>query len=412
MDACRHQIEFLIHLQPTLSQTYMSTRRILPFALACLAWASCQTDAPKPATLTEEQLEAREDSLEYAEARAKQAKITAFVVPDAETGAVHSPHADDDAADDMAIWVNAADAEKSLIIGTNKKGGVVVFDLQGAEKAFYPTGRINNIDVMYGFMLGNKQVDLVGCTNRSDQSIDLFQLNPTDGTLSDIAAGTLKIDTNAVKDVYGFCFYQSKRVKKSYLFVSGKNGTVQQFELVRTPDNKIDLKLARQIAFDSQTEGMVADEDFGVLYVGEEDKGIWKMLAEPDGGNRRTLLNTSGEDNPNIAYDVEGLTLYKINGSGGYLLASSQGNFSYAVFERGVENRYLGSFKITDSETVDGVEETDGIDAVSAPLGKNYPKGLFVAQDGFNFKNGQLQRQNFKLTSWEKIERLIEGWEQ
>lgn len=388
----------------------MSNYRILPFALLCLPWVSCQTDVPKPVALTLEQLEAREDSLEYAEALAKQVKITAFVAPDAETGAVHSPHADDDAADDMAIWVNASDAAKSLIIGTNKKGGVVVFDLQGAEKAFYPTGRINNIDVMYGFTLGEENVDLVGCTNRSDQSIDLFRLNPVDGTLSDIAAGALKVDTNAVKDVYGFCFYQSKRTKKPYLFASGKNGTVQQFELATTPDNKIDLKLVRQIAFDSQTEGMVADEGFGVLYVGEEDRGIWKLLAEPNGGDRRTLLNRSGEDNPNIAYDVEGLALYKINGSGGYLLSSSQGNFSYAVFERGGDNRYLGSFKITGSETVDGVEETDGIDAVSTPMGKNYPKGLFVAQDGFNFKDGQLQRQNFKLVSWEKIGRLIEQW--
>ena len=154
---------------------------------------------------------------------------------------------------------------------------------------------------------------------------------------------------------------------------------------------------------------MVADEDFGVLYVGEEDRGIWKMLAEPDGGDRRTLLAMSGEDNPNIAYDVEGLTLYKINGSGGYLLASSQGNFSYAIFERGGDNRYLGSFKITDAETVDGVEETDGIDAVSTPLGKNFPKGLFAAQDGFNYNGGQLQRQNFKLVSWEKIGSVIEG---
>lgn len=388
----------------------MSIYRILSFTLICLVWASCQTDGPKPTALTEEQLEAREDSLEYVESLAKQAKITFSVMPDTETGAVLSPQADDDAADDMAIWVNTTDAEKSLIIGTNKKGGVVVFDLQGVEKAFYPTGRINNIDVMYGFSLGKEKIDLVGCTNRSDQSIDLFRINPVEGSLSDIAAGDLKVDTNEVKDVYGFCFYHSKRSKKPYLFASGKNGTVQQFELIATPDNKIDLKLVRQIAFDSQTEGMVADEDFGMLYVGEEDRGIWKLFAEPDGGDRRTLLAMSGEDNPNITYDVEGLTLYKINGSSGYLLASSQGNFSYAVFERGGDNRYLGSFKITNSETVDGVEETDGIDAVSASLGKNFPKGLFAAQDGFNYKNGQLQRQNFKLVSWAKIGQLIEEW--
>ncbi|GAB4496582.1 MAG: hypothetical protein OHK0019_28600 [Saprospiraceae bacterium] len=59
---------------------------------------------------------------------------------------------------------------------------------------------------------------------------------------------------------------------------------------------------------------------------------------------------------------------------------------------------------------MDGVEETDGIDAVGTPLGTKYPKGLFVAQDGFDYNGGQLQRQNFKLISWEKLERLIAGW--
>ncbi len=384
--------------------------RNLTFALISLAYAACQTEPPKPVALTEEQLEAREDSLEFAAARAKQNAISPSVTADAETGAVQSPHADDDAADDMAIWINTSNPEKSLIIGTNKKGGVVVFDLEGAEKAFYPTGRINNIDVLYGFALGRDKIDLVGCTNRSDQSVDLFRLNPADGTLSDIAAGALQVDTHAVKDVYGFCFFHSKRSGKPYLFVSGKNGVVRQFELEADAGQKIRLKLARQIAFDSQIEGMVADEDFGALYIGEEDKGIWKMPAEPGGGDRRTLLERSGENNPQIAYDVEGLTLYKINGSGGYLLASSQGNFSYAVFERGGNNRYLGSFKITDSQMVDGVEETDGIDATSTPLGPNYPKGIFVTQDGFNYKDKVLVRQNFKIVNWEKIQRLIGEW--
>jgi 3-phytase len=387
----------------------MSISRIQLLVLISLVWASCQTGTTPKVALTEEQLEAIEDSLDYARARAKQAGIAASVVPDAETGAVLSPQADDDAADDMAIWVNAAAPDKSLLIGTNKKGGVVVFDLKGAEKAFYPTGRINNIDVMYGFSMGKKLVDIVGCSNRSDQSIDLFSINPADGALSDLAAGTLKVDTQKVQDVYGFCFYQSKRTRKPYLFVSGKNGAVQQFELIATADEKIDLKLVRHLQFDSQTEGMVADEDFGVLYVGEEDRGIWKLPAEPDAGSTRILVENSGENNPNIAYDVEGLALYKINGSGGYLLASSQGNFSYAVFERAGNNKYLTSFKITDSPSVDGVEETDGIDVVSKPLGVAYPKGMFAAQDGFNYKDGKLQRQNFKMVNWAKIEALLQN---
>ena len=69
--------------------------------------------------------------------------------------------------------------------------------------------------------------------------------------------------------------------------------------------------------------------------------------------------------------------------------------------------KYLGSFKIVNGQNVDGVEETDGIEVVSASLSASFPGGLFVAQDGFNFDGGKLQRQNFKMVRWEKIEALL-----
>ncbi len=297
-------------------------------SIALLAGAMACKHTPKP-TRTEEQLEAQEDSLAFLVSKAYQDKITGSVTADAETYSVSSPNVADDAADDMAVWVHPTRPEKSIIVGSNKKGGVVVFDLEGKELAFYPTGRINNIDVTYSFQLGKQKIDLVGCTNRSEQSVNLYQVMP-DGTLKDIAARKLLVDTILVKDVYGFCFYKSQ---KHYLFLNGKNGMVQQFELIATDTNTIDLKLARQFSFQSQTEGMVADEFFKVLYIGEEDKGIWRISAEPDSGNQPELVAQSGEENPKIRFDVEGLALY-INKEFGYLLARSQGNFTYAVFDR------------------------------------------------------------------------------
>lgn len=376
----------------------------LVFISICLLLVACQPKTPKVAPLSEAQMEALEDSLDYVAARKLQSNITASVEADAETNAVTSPQVDDDAADDMAVWINPLDIEKSTIIGSNKKGGVVVFDLQGKEIAFYPTGRINNIDVLYGFPLGNTKIDIVGCTNRSEQSINLFRINSQDGSLTEISVRSLKVDTNLVKDVYGFCFYNSN---KPYLFVNGKNGVVQQFEIIATPDLKLDLKPLRHLSFASQTEGMVADEVTKMLYVGEEDKGIWKVSAEPDGDNTAKLLVKSGADNPNIQFDIEGLAIYK-SAAQGYLIASSQGNYSYAVFDRQGNNEYLGSFKVVDGAHVDGIEETDGIEMVSVPLGKNFPKGMFLAQDGYNYDKGKLQRQNFKMVRWEKIEALLQ----
>ena len=41
-----------------------------------------------------------------------------------------------DSADDAALWVNPSDPAQSLVIGTNKKRGVAVYDLSGKEIQF------------------------------------------------------------------------------------------------------------------------------------------------------------------------------------------------------------------------------------------------------------------------------------
>ena len=55
-----------------------------------------------------------------------------------------------DAADDPAIWV-APDPAQSLVLATQKQGGLYVFDLAGAIVQEIPGGRPNNIDLRAGF---------------------------------------------------------------------------------------------------------------------------------------------------------------------------------------------------------------------------------------------------------------------
>ena len=50
--------------------------------------------------------------------------------------------------------------------------------------------------------------------------------------------------------------------------------------------------------------------------------------------------------------------------------------------------------------TLDGVEDTDGLHVVSAPLGPRYPMGVLVVQDGVDLgPDGAKANQNFKLVS-------------
>ena len=107
--------------------------------------------------------------------------------------------------------------------------------------------------------------------------------------------------------------------------------------------------------------------------------------------------------NPALKDDLEGVGLYDLGSGRGYLVLSSQGNNSYAVFRREAGNAYVGSFAVSADAArgIDGSSETDGLDVTSRPLGPAFPHGLFVAQDGRNV--APQERQNFKLVPWERI---------
>jgi 3-phytase len=347
--------------------------------------------------------EAREDFISLANSYAEQGAIKNSVTAQVETTPIKAAKGDD-AADDPAIWVNPTDPSKSLVYGSNKKGGLSVYDLSGNEVDYYPLGNINNVDIINNFSLGGRLITVLGCSNRSSQSIDLLEIKE-DGTLKSITSRPQELDPMLIDDIYGFCFAKDETTDKAYSVINGKNGLLQQFEMLANGDF-IDLELKRSIQFDSQTEGMVADNLFGYLYVGEEGRGVWKLQIDPSTKNKKTFLKNSGQSNRNISFDIEGMSIYQ-SGNTGYLIVSSQGNFSYAVFDRMEGNRYFGSFKISDGLNIDGVEETDGLAIVSDSLSVDFPNGVIVLQDGFNHDGDDLRAQNFKYVDWRALTNIL-----
>ena len=103
----------------------------------------------------------------------------------------------------------------------------------------------------------------------------------------------------------------------------------------------------------SQPEGCVADDANGWLFIGEEAAGIWRFDAEPGASTERPVaVDTTGQGEPGggrLAADVEGLALYAPPGGGardGFLVASSQGNHTYVVYDRAPPHAYRGTFRI------------------------------------------------------------------
>ncbi|MGH8947909.1 MAG: phytase, partial [Acidimicrobiia bacterium] len=64
-------------------------------------------------------------------------------------------------ADDPAIWVHPTDPALSIIIGTDKEGGLAVHDLDGNQIQFVSGIQPNNVDIRHGVLLGGQPIDLV-----------------------------------------------------------------------------------------------------------------------------------------------------------------------------------------------------------------------------------------------------------
>jgi 3-phytase len=303
--------------------------------------------------------------------------------PAAETDPV--PHGGD-AADDPAIWVNPRDPGASTIIGTDKKGGLGVYDLSGRQLQYLPGGQPNNVDLRAGFPLAGQRVALVAASDRSDDTVAVYRVDDRTRRLAAVASFKAGIE-----NVYGLCMYRSRRTGAFYVLVDSEQGELEQWQL-RPRGSAVSARKVRSFDVGGQVEGCVADDALGRLYIGEEDRGIWRYGAEPGAGRRRTLVDSTGGKG-HLRADVEGLTLASGANGTGLLIASSQGNSTFAVYRREGDNAFLRAFTIGTANGIDEVKQTDGIDATTANLGGRFAKGLFVAQDGRNDSGNQ----NFKL---------------
>jgi 3-phytase len=299
-----------------------------------------------------------------------------------------------DAADDPAIWRNAANPSASLIIGTDKKAGLYVYDLTGKVLDFNDAVSVNNVDVRDGVSIAGQAGVLVVASDRNDldnAKFALFTLDTQTGKLH--ALGTVPAGTG---EAYGVCFYRD--AMNLYAFSVLKDGTINQILLDLTGP-KVSSRLVRTLRLASQSEGCVVDETTGRLYVGEEDVGLWRFDAAPTGSKTPNMVARA--DGKNIVADTEGVALADDPKTGRYIIVSSQGDNAYSVY-RAEDDSFVGRFRIG-AGSIGATEETDGIEVIVGDFGTAYPGGLFIAQDGFNSAGVQ----NFKLVAWDDIKAAL-----
>jgi len=297
-----------------------------------------------------------------------------------------------DAADDPAIWVNPTDSARSRVLGTDKKGGLAVYDLIGKQLQYLPVGRLNNVDVRSGFALGSKRVDLAVASNRDHNSLHLFAIDPMSGQVSDIG----QIAT-PITDIYGLCMFKDRQ-GAIHAIANDKDGTFLQYRLEGSSGAPRG-ELVRTFKVASRPEGCVADDRTQRLFVGEEDEAVWTLDARGDAPAKlEKVIGVGGS----LHDDVEGLALYQ-GAKVDYLVISSQGNDSYLVLDAAAPYAVRGAFRVglNAERGIDGASETDGLEVTSANLGGIWSRGVLVVQDGR--KRMPEGAQNYKYLPWAAV---------
>jgi 3-phytase len=303
-------------------------------------------------------------------------------------------------SDDPAVWIDPADPAQSLVIGTDKEedGALYVFGLDGKikqDKLVKGLRRPNNVDVEYGLMLNGKSVDIAVTTERLTHKLRIYSLpgmKPVDNGGLDMFVG----DTGeGYRDLMGISLYKNK-AGKMYAIVGRKNGPdgsyLGQYLLEDDGTGNIKATLVRKFGRYSgkkEIESIAVDDRLGYIYYSDEGVGVRQYFADADkGSNELALFATTG-----FTEDHEGISIYELTDSTGYILVSDQGANKFHIFSREGAGGKPYEHKELKIITVSAAQ-SDGSETVSLPLGPQFPHGMFIAMSN---------NRTFHFYRWEDI---------
>jgi 3-phytase len=307
--------------------------------------------------------------------------------------------------DDPAIWINKADPEKSLIIGTDKDrdGALYVFDLKGKvidSLVVRGLQRPNNVDVSYGLSLGGEEIDFAVTGERLTSRLRFFKLPG----MTEIQEGGIEIYLGESqpdhRDLMGVAVYHDKENGKHYVIAGRKDGptdgTYLWQYLIKTDQGQLELELVRkfgQYSGNKEIEAIAVDNELGYIYYSDEGVGVRKYYADPEKGNEElALFATEG-----FTLDHEGISIYKHEDGTGYILVSDQEANFFHVFPREGSSENPHSHHLIAKLPMSTVS-SDGSEVVNFNVSSEFPKGLFVAMS---------DDKTFHIYDWRDLENYI-----
>ncbi|MGO1242987.1 MAG: phytase, partial [Sphingobacterium sp.] len=244
------------------------------------------------------------------------------------------------------------------------------------------------------------KVDIAVVTERGTDKIRVFSLPD----LTPLDNGGIQVfDGQEEKSPMGVALYTQIDSMSTKIFAvvgrkTGPTGSyLYQYELKDNSGVITGEKVREFGAFNGgkEIEAIVVDNELGYIYYSDEGFGIHKYYADPSKGNQELAL--FGQED--FKDDHEGLAIYKTSDSTGYLVASNQQNNSFNIYPREGDAGNTNQYTLIAEVPVSAIE-CDGLEAISMPIGSQFPQGMIVAMS-----NGMV----FHYYDWQMIQDLIEA---
>eukprot|EP01102_Stenamoeba_stenopodia_P007307 TRINITY_DN2044_c0_g1_i1.p1 TRINITY_DN2044_c0_g1~~TRINITY_DN2044_c0_g1_i1.p1 ORF type:complete len:497 (+),score=66.84 TRINITY_DN2044_c0_g1_i1:398-1888(+) len=347
--------------------------------------------------------------------------------------------------DSVSVWLHPQQPHNTLVITPAADSmGFSVFDTTGKQLSdFTFKGHLTSLSVEYNFLFGNRQIDILTAVDPTSSTLYVFEIIPT-GVI------TLLGQFAAMKGatISTACTYKNVRTGDLSIFVFGADqGRMEQWEIsgknYDDTANKpiLTSELKRSIEVGSKVESCIADNERAVVYVYENEIGIWKYGAEPADGTTRSIMDTKNttsfgprrlKHGPNG--EIGGMALFHARRGRGYLLVTNPGEGeggSVLIYGRGAENRFLNRFQVTSKAANNEVSSDPsladwpanalvnrnpesyvnvgkGIEVINAGTTGEFSKGLLILQ---NRKGGEGSSDTLAFIPWNVVADTIEGRE-
>ena len=163
-------------------------------------------------------------------------------------------------------------------------------------------------------------------------------------------------------------------------------------------------------------EGQTTDDVLGHYYLSQEPLGILRFDTDPETNHTDTRVQVElvEDEKGHLKRDVEGLALVHALDEegcrlGGGLVVSSSQKFNEYALTDALTRQFVGAFKVVHGNGLDGVEDTDGLDAINWNMGPLLPHGALLLHDGGEVDEDKnpLELKTHKFVRWERISELF-----